>query len=215
MVKVGFSADMHWAATKGIAVGQLESVGPAERRRQLMPDNARHILIVDDEQDIRSLIQLHLQDKGYLCYTANSAEAAMEVINTEPVELALLDIIMPEMTGLSLFKHIRETFPDIGIVFVTSVDDMNLAFDCVKEGAADFIIKSKIPFRLLEAVGQALARRDAAIQKDQHLISLEGLVEHQAAVIQHRSQEITALNRMFRDNLEGRTGGDNRAGLAQ
>ncbi len=179
-----------------------------------MRNNSRRNLIVDDEQNIRSLIQFQLQKKGYLCHTAASAEAAMDVLSSEAVDLALIDIIMPEKTGLSLFKHVRETYPAVAVIFVTSVDDMNLAFDCVKEGAADFIIKSKIPFRLLEAVGQALARRDAAIQKDQHLISLEGLVEHQAAVLQHRSQEITALNRMFRDNLEGRTGGDNRAGLA-
>ena len=177
-----------------------------------MPNDPRHILIVDDEQDIRSLLKLTLEDKGYVCHTAESAKEAIEVLNTESVDLALMDIIMPEMTGLSLSKYVKETFPGVAIVFVTSVDDMNLAFDCVKEGAADFIIKSKIPFRLLEAVGQALERRAASRERERQL---EELLEDQATALRRKSQEITALNRMFRDNLEGRTGGDNRAGLAQ
>ena len=168
-----------------------------------MPNGTRHILIVDDDQDIRTLLKVSLQEKGYVCHTADSAKAAIEVLNTESVELALVDIMMPDTTGLSLFKHLRETFPGLAIVFVTSIDDMNLAFDCVKEGAADFIVKSLIPSRLLEAVGQALERRDAAIERDRHMRNLEGLVEHQAEALQHRSQEITDLNRMFSDWLAG------------
>ena len=167
-----------------------------------MPNNAQHILIVDDEQDIRSLLKVTLQEKGYVCHTADSAKAAIEVLNSESVDLALIDIIMPELTGLSLFKHLRETIPDMAIVFVTSVDDMNLAFDCVKEGADDFIVKSKIPLRLVEAVGQALKRRDAALEGVRHVRNLEGMVEHQATALQNRSQEITALNRMFRELID-------------
>ena len=163
-----------------------------------MPNDPRHILIVDDEQDIRSLLKLTLEDKGYVCHTADSAKAAIEVLNTESVDLALLDIIMPEITGLSLYKYVKETFPGIAIVFVTAVDDMNLAFDCVKEGADDYIIKSKISSRMLQAVGQALERRDASRERDRQLSHLED----QAPALRHKSQEITALNRMFREGLE-------------
>ncbi len=167
-----------------------------------MPNDPRHILIVDDEQDIRSLLKLTLEDKGYVCHTAESAKEAIEVLNTESVDLALLDIIMPEMTGLSLSKYVKETFPGVAIVFVTSVDDMNLAFDCVKEGADDYIIKSKINSRVLQAVGQALERRDASRERERQLSHLEELLEDQATALRHKSQEITALNRMFREGLE-------------
>jgi len=167
-----------------------------------MPNSARHILIVDDEQDIRSLLKKSLEAKEYICHTADSAEAAIEVLNTEPVDLALIDIIMPETTGLSLFKYMRELFPGMAIIFVTTVDDMNLALDCIKEGANDFIVKSKIPFRLVPAVREALERCDASREMDRHLSHLEELVEHQATVLRHKFQEITSLNRMFRDKLE-------------
>ena len=81
-----------------------------------MPNNTRQILIVDDNQDIRNLIRVCLVDQGYTCHTASGATAAMEVLRKEPIELALLDIIMPGMTGISLFKQIRESHPDTAIV---------------------------------------------------------------------------------------------------
>lgn len=167
-----------------------------------MPNDPQHILIVDDEQDIRNLLRLTLEANGYVCHSAENAKAAIEVLSEEPVDLALMDIIMPEMTGLSLAKYVKETFPGIAIVFVTSVDDMNLAFDCVKEGADDYIMKSKIRSQVVQAVGQALERRKASRERDRQLGHLVDLVQDQAMELQHKSQEIIALNRMFQEKLE-------------
>lgn len=167
-----------------------------------MPNNTRQILIVDDNQDIRNLIRVCLVDQGYTCHTASGATAAMEVLRKEPIELALLDIIMPGMTGISLFKQIRESHPDTAIVFVTSIDDMTLAFDSVKEGAYDYILKSKIPHRLIQSVEQALIRRDAAAEKDRRLAELQSLVELQAAELQEKAQEISALNQLVDSRIE-------------
>ena len=72
------------------------------------------------------------------------------VLTEELVDLALVDVIIPGMTGLSLFKQIRDSYPEIAIVFVTSIDDMNLALDSIKKGAYDYIIKSTIPHKLVE-----------------------------------------------------------------
>ena len=152
-----------------------------------MPDIARQVLIVDDNQDIRSLIELTLANRGYDCHTADGAEAALAILKTEPVDLALIDVIMPGMTGLSLFKQIKQTYPETAIVFVTSVDDMNLAFDSVKEGAYDYLIKSKIPYRLIETVEQALGWRDANIARDRRLGDLRMLADHQISQLGQES----------------------------
>jgi|TARA_B110000263_G_scaffold245162_1_gene254286 two-component system OmpR family response regulator len=69
-----------------------------------MPNTVRQILIVDDSQDIRNLIKVCLENQGYTCHTADGAEAVLAVLRDEVVDLALLDIIMPGMTGISLFK---------------------------------------------------------------------------------------------------------------
>ncbi len=144
-----------------------------------MPNNARQVLIVDDNQDIRSLIKLTLVNQGYDCHTADGAEAALAILKTEPVDLALIDIIMPEMTGISLFKQIKQTHPETAIIFITSVDDMSLAFDSVKEGAYDYLIKSKIPYRLIKTVEQALGWRDANVERSRRLSDLRMLADNQ------------------------------------
>ena len=152
-----------------------------------MPNIARQVLIVDDNQDIRSLIKLTLANQGYDCHTADGAEAALAILKTEPVDLALIDVIMPGMTGLSLFKRIRQAYPETAIVFVTSVDDMNLAFDSVKEGAYDYLIKSKIPHRLVETVEQALGWRDANLERNRRLCDLRTLADNQLSEIGRES----------------------------
>ena len=154
-----------------------------------MRESARQILIVDDNQDIRSLIKLTLVNQGYVCHTADGAEAALAVLNSEPIDLALIDVIMPGMTGLSLFKRIKKSFAETAIVFVTSVDDMNLAFDSVKEGAYDYIVKSTIPHRLLETVEQALGWRDANMERNRRLSDLQALAENQTADFRSISQD--------------------------
>lgn len=167
-----------------------------------MPNGAKQILIVDDNQDIRSLIKVCLVNKGYACHTADGAAAAMAVLNEEKIDLALVDIIMPGMTGLSLFKQIKATYPGTAIVFVTSIDDMNLAVDSVKEGVYDYIVKSQIPYRLVQAVEQALERHDANMASHRRLDDLQNLVEHQAAELQLKSKEIVALNKMVNVRMD-------------
>ena len=167
-----------------------------------MPNTDRQILIVDDSLDIRNLIHLTLVHQGYSCHTADGSEAAMAVLQKETINLVLLDIVMPGMTGISLFKQIKDEFPETAIVFVTSIDDMNLAFDSVKDGAYDYILKSKIPYRLVQAVEQALSRLDAAAEKTRQIADLQSLVERQEEQLQQKSQEINALNQLVRRRLE-------------
>lgn len=154
-----------------------------------MPDSARQVLIVDDNQDTRNLIKLTLVNQGYVCHTANGAEAALEILETDCVELALIDVVMPGINGLTLFKQIRETFPETAIVFVTSIDDMSLAFASVIEGAYDYIVKSTIPHRLVETVAQALGWRDANMERNRRLNDLQALAEHQTAGVRFNSME--------------------------
>jgi DNA-binding NtrC family response regulator len=152
-----------------------------------MPNNARQVLIVDDNQDVRTLIKVTLVNQGYDCHTADGAEAALAILKRNPVDLALIDVIMPGMTGLSLFRQIKRIYPETAIIFVTSVDDMSLAFGSVKEGAYDYLIKSKIPHRLVETIEQALGWRDANIERDWRLHDLQVLADNQLSEVGQKS----------------------------
>lgn len=123
------------------------------------------IIIVDDEQGIRDLLQDNLEEEGYICYSAASAEEALKILAAQRVELAILDIMMLGMTGLSLFDYIKEIYPYVAVMFVTAVNDANLGAVVLRNGASDYIVKPVTRKRLLQAVQDALDRREMAVQE--------------------------------------------------
>ena len=104
---------------------------------------------------------------------------------------------MPSTTGLSLFKYMKDNHPEVAVIFVTAVDDLQLVAEYFKQGAYDYIVKSTVKQRLTSSVQEALERRQAKLQDKRHLGHLEELVEHQRTSLQDRWREISALNRML------------------
>ena len=124
--------------------------------------NKSHILVVDDEDEIRDLFIEGLEEGGYACHAASSGESALQILAAKPVDVALVDIIMPRMSGLTLFKRIQEHFPQVAVIFVTAMDDVEIAIGNVKGGAFDYLVKPVTVKRLIEAVEEALHGRNAA-----------------------------------------------------
>jgi DNA-binding NtrC family response regulator len=160
------------------------------------------IIIVDDEQGIRDLLQENLEEAGYICYTAGSGDEALKVLAAQTVELAIVDIMMLGMTGLSLFDYIKELYPDVAIIFATAVNDANLGVEVLKDGASDYIVKPVTRKRLLRAAQDALEHREAALEEGQLRRKLEELVARQANSLENRDREVRALNQMIQTALE-------------
>lgn len=132
-----------------------------------MQNTRAQIPIVDDEEGIRDLLDLlreNLEEQGYVCYTAASGESALDILADHPVDLALLDMMMPGMTGLNLFRHMTDRFPDTAVIFDTAVDDLSLAVRQLKDGAYDYIVKPVARKRLLNSVEEALYKRNALLK---------------------------------------------------
>ena len=91
------------------------------------------ILIVDDEEGIRELFKDNLQARGYRCDTAPGGAAALELMASEEYDLAILDMMMPGMSGVYLFEQIKQRWPDLAVIFVTAVDRLGLAVDNLKK----------------------------------------------------------------------------------
>lgn len=159
------------------------------------------IIIVDDEEGIRDLLQDNLEEEGYICYTAGSGDEALKVLAEEAVDLALIDIMMPGMPGLSLFGYIKELYPDVAVIFVTAVNDANLGAVVLKNGASDYIVKPVTRKRLLQAAQDALERREAALEECQQRRELEELVARQTKTLENRDREVRALNQMIQTAL--------------
>lgn len=115
-----------------------------------------NILIVEDEPAINRLIQINLEDEGYTCTCAFDGRKAAELIEENPYDLILLDIMLPGINGYELMEYIRPT--KIPVIFITAKTDVNDRIKGLKLGADDYIIK---PFQ----IGELLARVEAVLRR--------------------------------------------------
>lgn len=115
------------------------------------------ILIIDDEVSYLELLKSILEQEGYENVIAESNPLNVEnILETQPVDLILLDIYMPEMNGLELLEKIYPKHPNIPVIVITAVDDKNLAMKAVEFGAYEFIVKPPETDRLFLTIKRAL-----------------------------------------------------------
>jgi two-component system response regulator VanR len=112
------------------------------------------VLVVDDEHDIADLIEVYLQNENYTVFKFYSAKDALACIETEELDLAILDIMMPDVNGFALCRKIREkyTFP---VIMLTAKDEETDKITGLTLGADDYVTK---PFRPLELVARVKAQ---------------------------------------------------------
>ena len=118
------------------------------------------ILIVDDNATNRDLLQRRLQRQGYNTYTESSGEAAIEFVQSEPVDLILLDMIMPGLSGMEVLRHLKEdrALRNIPVIMLSALDDMEPVVQCVLLGAEDYILKPFNPILLKARIGATLEK---------------------------------------------------------
>lgn len=104
-----------------------------------------HVLVVDDERDVRDLLRKFLSRRGYIVDTAENGEQALEAVQENKPDIVLLDIRLPKMDGLSVLRKLREESGDLAIITMSGVADEDTARKSLELGAADFITK---PFNL-------------------------------------------------------------------
>ena len=114
------------------------------------------ILIVDDEEPIANLIRMNLVRQGYQCVCAYDGQQAADLLEQNPFDLVLLDIMLPKFDGYDLLAFIRPM--GIPVIFLTAKSDLNDRVRGLKLGADDYIVK---PFEIVEL----LARIEAVLRR--------------------------------------------------
>src|SRR5207247_11370626 len=109
------------------------------------------VLVVEDDPDIRRILQLFLTERDFAVTTAETATVALELLAQAPVDLILSDVRMPGMSGIELLHHIRERDPDVQLVLMTAYSSVKDAVEAIQAGATDYIEKP-IDFRRLERI---------------------------------------------------------------
>jgi PAS domain S-box-containing protein len=103
--------------------------------------NERKILLIDDEESIRTLLSLSLRQKGYQVFTAEDGIKGIEVFEKERPSIVITDIKMPGIDGITVLKKIRNLDPDTRVIVVTGHGDMESAIEALVNEASDFINK--------------------------------------------------------------------------
>lgn len=105
------------------------------------------ILVVDDEESIREFLEIMLKKEGYEVLTAEDGLKAKDLLSKKSVNMVISDLQMPNMTGIELLKHVRETYPDIVFMMITAFGTTETAVEAMKMGAYDYLTK---PFKIDE-----------------------------------------------------------------
>jgi two-component system, NtrC family, response regulator len=100
-----------------------------------------HVLIVDDELNIRRVLAAMLKREGYEVTTAADGEQALSVLQKTPVHVVVTDLVMPRMSGLSLLERAQAEFPDVPVIMITAHGTVDSAVQALKAGAFDYITK--------------------------------------------------------------------------
>ena len=120
----------------------------------------RRILIVDDEVSLRSSLSRYLAGRGYEVVQAGSGEEAIRALQREKIACVLLDIGLPDQSGIDLVPRLLTLEPTLAILMLTGVADVSTAALCMQRGAFDYLAK---PIELTDldgAIGRAMERRD-------------------------------------------------------
>lgn len=121
------------------------------------------ILVIDDEEEIRSVVKHHLVKANYKVIEAANGEEAIEKINEGDnpltIDAAICDIRMPKINGIEAISYFRQEYPSVSIIVITGFPDATLAVSLMKKGVKDYIVKPVEKEKLLAAVKKVVSER--------------------------------------------------------
>lgn len=117
------------------------------------------ILITDDEEGLRQSLGEILRLEGYEVKTAENGEAALEILRQEEVDLVLLDLKMPGMDGMEVFRNISKIASETKVILLTAHGSLETALEALRQGAHDYILKPASTRNILNSIARGLAQR--------------------------------------------------------
>lgn len=163
-----------------------------------MPND--RILVVDDEETIREIVSSMLSGARFQTRQAASGVEALSILESgDDFDLVLSDLMMAEMDGITLLERSKERYPDMPIIMVTAVSDIQVALQALRNGAYDYLLKPFEREQLLATVRRALENRRLKRENDAYRTNLEALV---AARTQQWKTALSNLEKSYDITLE-------------
>jgi PAS domain S-box-containing protein len=167
------------------------------REKQFMAN----ILIVDDEREIRNMLERTLSKNGFHCVQAADAAVARALLERQPFELALVDINMPGESGLDFVLFARQAFPDMMVIMVTGVDDANSIASAIEAGIYSYVLKPFELNQMLLHVKNALRHQEADRSIRQYRENLEEMLAQKVREVKESEEKFRAISSSAHDAI--------------
>ncbi len=116
------------------------------------------ILFLEDDPVIRDVLTEYMKLSQYEVIGVADGETALEILRSQPIDLAILDIMVPKKSGLEVLSHIRENNLNLGVIMLTALDDEKTQLDAFNHLADDYVIKPVSPLILMKRIDTILRR---------------------------------------------------------
>lgn len=116
------------------------------------------VLVIDDEPSVADAISVILSDSGYQVVVAMSGRKALEELSKRRLDLAIIDVHLPDMSGLDVLRHLRRSHPDVTVIIITAHYTPELAAESLSLGAAGVLAKPFSPSDLLTMIETSSGR---------------------------------------------------------
>src|SRR5688500_13250008 len=135
-----------------------------------MPDSKGSVLVIDDEPDLRESLETLLAGEGYAVESAATAEAGLRRLDHKPFDLVLLDVMLPDRSGLDVLREIRAADSSLAVLMITAYGSVENAVEAMRVGATNYITKPWDNERLLAEIAtlvrqQRLAEENRALRQ--------------------------------------------------
>jgi len=171
------------------------------------PANPAAILVVDDHRVSRMLLASQLQKEGHHVSQAEDGRLALEMLHSQPVDLMLLDINMPEMSGIEVLEQRRREprLLDVPVIVISGEDELPSTIRCIELGAEDFLPKPFDPVLLRARIGACLEKKRLRDQEKAHTATIEAQKEtlaQQAETLTEQAAELAVWNHTLEERVQ-------------
>jgi adenylate cyclase len=164
--------------------------------------NARSawILVVDDDAVSRTMLTRLLEQEGHRVDTASDGRQALERLHADPFDVALLDVLMPELDGYEVLHHMKddEVLRHVPVLMITALDDVGSAVRCIEMGADDYLPKPFDPVVLHARIKASLTKKRLHDLEAEHLADLARLNRRLEARIEEQMGELVRTGELRR-----------------
>nr|WP_067291086.1 sigma-54 dependent transcriptional regulator [Marinobacterium profundum] len=127
------------------------------------------VLLVDDEAPFLRSLSIALERRGGIShiFRCEDSREALGIIARESIGLVLLDLTMPHMSGEALLQRIVEEHPDVGVIIISGLNQLETAVSCIRQGAYDYFIKTTEEDRLIEGIRKAIRMQEMRLENQE------------------------------------------------